>query len=149
MTALIASILAILGPVFAYLVKKLIDNVTAKSQAELKEESKKQAIELFKEQCLRAVKSVDIHYALPLKEKGPLTSEQADEAKRLAIVEVKSHYNKEQLVDLAMLFSVDAEGLIRLIGDTIEAAILINKKADSIALTWETEKLPASFPNKY
>lgn len=148
MTAIIASILGILGPVLAYLVKKLIDNATAKGEAELNLEKKQQAVEMFKEQCLRAVKAVDFEFVLPLKAKGPLTPEQAKQAKDLAIANVQTHYGKEQLVELAMLFSVDAEGLIRLIGDTIEAAILINKRAGSISLAGEVDNMPEVFSKK-
>lgn len=149
MTAIIVSILGILGPVLAYLVKKLIDNAATKGQAELKQEKIAQAIADFKEQCLRAVKKVDFEFALPIKAKGPLTAEQAKQAKDLAIASVQTHYGKDQLVELAMLFSVDAEGLIRLIGETIEAAILINKQGNSVSLAGEVDNMPESFPKKY
>lgn len=142
METIIVTALTVLGPILAYIVKIYVDKISNKGKAELEKEKAKEDIGQFKEECLRAVKKVDLEYVLPLKEKGGFTPEAAKAAKELAIQAVKDHYGPERLVDLAMLFSVDAEGLMHLIGETIETAIINNRKAGSISLANEPAEMP-------
>lgn len=124
-----AAILSILGPIFQYVLKRWLGKVEREDSEEQIEDSRKRAVAEFKEQCMRAVKKIDLEFVLPLKEKGEFSADKAELAKSLAIKAVKDHYGSEKMVDLAVLFSVDAEGLMKLIGETIEAAILLNKGA--------------------
>lgn len=145
MQAVLAAILGLISPILMFFVKDFLDGLYKKSETALLQEKQKLQIADFKTECLKAVKLVDLDFVLPLKEAGEWSEDRAAEAKSRAINEVRKHYLKEQQVELTMLFSVDAEGLMHLIGDTIEAAILINKNAGSINLQDEAGKLPEKF----
>lgn len=138
-TAIATFVSTILAPILVYLVKLWTDKATKKDKAEATKEKMASDIASFKEECLRAVKKVDLEYALAAKANGTFSP---DKALSLAIEAVKAHYGPDALVDLAMLFAVDAEGLMAVIKDTIESAILLNKKAGSISLQDEPNQLP-------
>jgi hypothetical protein len=137
MIGIITAVLGLLGPLATYFIKAFINNKVKQGNAELDEEKKRQTIEDFKVECLRAVKKIDLEYVLPLKMKGEFTADKAAEAKALAIEEAKKHLGSEKLLALALFFSENAEGMMKMIGDQIEQAIILNKKerAGSILLT--------------
>ena len=130
MSALITTILGIFSPIFYYLVRSWADAYFKRSQSILDQEKLQQTIDDLKDHCMRAVKQVDMEFVLPLKKDNKWDDAGAEEARQRAIALVHKNYNVEQLVNLAMIFKTDAVGLDSLIVDTVEAQIVINKKAN-------------------
>jgi len=131
---LITTVLGIISPFLYYLIRSWADAYFKKNQDILDQEKLQATITDFKDHCMRAVKQVDMEFVLPLKKEAKWDDAGAEEARQKAIALVHTNYNVEQLVNLAMVFKTDAVGLDSLIVDTVEAQIVINKKADTLSI---------------
>lgn len=128
-----------MGPIVGYALQKFIESLTAGDTAKAAAQAIADRVQAFKDNSMRAVKEVDISFVQPLKDKGEFTPEAVEQAKSLAIDKLKSYYGTQGVVDLAMFFDTNAEGLNKLLDAMIEAAIYDNKfghsKAGSLSLS--------------
>lgn len=131
MSGIVSAILATLGPILTYLMKKLIDQLVKKDQIVLDNEKKLGKMNALKTEALRAVRFVDINFVQELKEKGEWKEELAKEAKMKAIAKLEDSYGPDGLTDLAMFFQTNSDGLTVLLDQAVEAAIFQNKNPES------------------
>lgn len=128
MSAIISALLTALGPVLAYFLKKLVDRLIDGQKTEQKNADTKAKLDLFKENCLKAVRKIDLEYSNALKEQGKWGIQEQAESRRRAVEEIENMYGSQGLLDLCMFFDTNAQGLKKLIETTIEAALFDTRK---------------------
>jgi len=136
MLASILALITLLGPIFGYIVNKIVGGLNSADDAVAANVALAAHLADVKNSALKAVKEIDITFVSPAKVRGTFTSDTAIEAKALALEKFKSNMGTNELVNLAMVFQTNADGLNGILNTMIEAAIYDNsgQKMGSIAL---------------